>query len=55
MWFAKVTLMTLWMAGNIFGLTMGGLVHVLGLLAVALVFLEDTAIERKIRHALFAR
>jgi len=50
MWILKLTLTTLWMAGNAFGLTMGGLVNVLALVVVALVVLEGTSIDRRIRQ-----
>lgn len=49
MWMIKLTLTTLWMAGIAFGLSMGGLIHVLALAVLALVFIEDTPIERKLR------
>lgn len=37
-----------------FGLTMGGWIHVVALAVLALVFIENTSIERRLR-SLFAR
>jgi hypothetical protein len=49
MWIIKLALMSLWMQGVAFGLTMGGWIHVFALAALVLVFTEDTSVERRLR------
>jgi len=53
MWILEFALTSLWMLGVAFGLTMGGWIHVVALAALALVFIENTSVERKLR-SLFA-
>lgn len=55
MWITELALTTLWMAGIALGLTLGGLIHVLALVVLALVFFEDTPVERAIRTRLAHR
>jgi uncharacterized membrane protein len=55
MWILELALTTLWMAGIAFGFTMGGFVHVLAFVVVALVFTHDTPFERKPLGSRFAR
>lgn len=49
MWKIELALMTLWMLGVAFSLTMGGWIHVLALAMLALVFIENTSAERRLR------
>ena len=53
MWLVKLTLTTMWMAGMVAGWTMGGLLHLLAIAAVALVFIEETPMEQKLRRFRF--
>jgi hypothetical protein len=54
MWILEFALTSLWMLGVAFGLTMGGWIHVVALAVLALVFIENTSVEQKLR-SLFAR
>jgi uncharacterized protein (DUF58 family) len=54
-WIFELTLTTLWMAAVAFGQTMGGWVHILAVMVVAMVFIQDTPLERKLRRFRFAR
>lgn len=54
MWILELTLSTLWMVGVVLGWTLGGGLHVLALLAVALVLIEGTPLERRIRSFRFS-
>jgi hypothetical protein len=45
----ELTLLSLWSLGILFGMTMGGLIHVLGLAGLALVAIEDTPLEQRFR------
>lgn len=49
MWAIKLFLTTLWMAGMVAGWTIGGLLHVLALMVIALVLIEETPFEQKLR------
>lgn len=52
MWKIELALMSLWVLGVAFSLTMGGWIHVLALAVLALVFIENTSIERRLRSLL---
>lgn len=52
MWILEFALASLWVVGIAFGLTMGGWIHVVALAVLALVFIENTAIERRLRERL---
>lgn len=49
MWKIELALTSLWMMGVAFSLTMSGWIHVFGLAALALVCVENTSIERRLR------
>jgi hypothetical protein len=53
MWILELALTTLWMSGIAFGLTMGGWVHVLALVVLALVLSEGSSAGQRLR-SLFA-
>lgn len=52
MWVIEFALTTLWMSGIAFGLTMGGWIHVLALVALALALIENTSVEQRLRSLL---
>jgi hypothetical protein len=54
MWKIELTLLSLWALGVLFSPTIGGWIHAFGLAGLALVFVEDTPIEQRLR-APFAR
>jgi hypothetical protein len=49
MWIIELALMSLWMLGVAFGLTVGGWIHMFALATLALVFIENTSVERRLR------
>jgi hypothetical protein len=53
MWTLKLLLATLWMAGMMTGSTFGGWLHLFALAAVALVLIEETPLERRVRRFRF--
>jgi len=53
MWILKLSLTTLWMAGMVAGWTLGGLLHLLAVVAVALVLVEETPLEKKLARFRF--
>ncbi len=52
MWKIELALTSLWMLGVAFSLTMGGWVHVFALAVLALVLIENTSLERRLRSLL---
>ena len=50
MWILKLSLTTLWLAGMVMGWTLGGALHLLAFGVVALVSLEGSAIERRMKR-----
>jgi len=53
MWMVELALMSLWLLGVAFSLTMGGWIHVLALVGLGLVCIENTSLEQRLR-AFFA-
>jgi len=52
MWMVELALMSLWLLGVAFSLTMGGWIHVLALVGLALVCIENTSFEQRLRSLL---
>lgn len=52
MWMIELALMSLWLLGVAFSLTMGGWIHLLALAGLALVCIENTPFERRLRSFL---
>ena len=49
MWILEFALTAVWMLAVAFGLTMGGWIHLVALVALVLVFIENTSVERRLR------